>query len=149
VAHFEMSVSDPYAPETFEDPLIGRQAVARWAEVADGANEACLVVDVSAYIAAVSASACTLLGFANPEAAIGQCLYAGVLPLVDFTSAAAAVPDVELNKIPPVQALRSEHLARGLMRVRQGTDVITVDAVSTPLWEAHRVVGSLTFFCLV
>jgi len=85
----------------------------------------------------------------QPEAAIGQCLYAGVLPLVDFTSAAAAVPEVELNKIPPVQALLSEHLARGLMRVRQGSDVITVDAVSTPLWEAHRVVGSLTFFCLV
>jgi len=143
-----MSVSDPYAPETTDAPPIAA-AVLRWAEVTDGANEACLVVDASAFIAAASVSACALLGFANPEAAIGQCLYAGVLPLVDFTSAAAAVPDVELTKIPPLQALLSEHLARGLMRVRQGNDIITVDAVSTPLWEAHRVVGSLTFFCLV
>jgi hypothetical protein len=149
VPHLEMSVSDPYAPETGDATPIGRETVLRWADATDGANEACLVVDASAFIAAASVTACALLGFTSPDAAIGQCLYTGVLPLVDFTSAAVPLPDVELNKIPPVQALVSEHLARGLMRVRAGTDIITVDAVSTPLWEAHRVVGSLTFFCLV
>jgi len=40
-------------------------------------------------------------------------------------------------------------LARGLLRVRLGDDIVTIDAVATPLWADGDVAGSLTFFCTV
>jgi hypothetical protein len=148
-----MSLSDPYAPPDAGMPSFPTggllTTVDRWADAADGANEACLVVDAQAVIAAVSRKACELLGFAAPPDAIGQCLHAGVLPLVDFSPVPVVLPSTELGKIPPVQALMSKRLARGLIRVRCGTDALTIDAISTPLWEGQQVIGSLTFFCLV
>jgi hypothetical protein len=51
--------------------------------------------------------------------------------------------------MPSIQALLSERLARGLLRVRLGDEILTIDAVATPLLENGHVVGSLTFFCSV
>ncbi len=53
-------------------------------------------------------------------------------------------------RIPPVLALTSGRLARGLMRTRaQQGEIVTMDAVSTPLREGDTVIGSLTFFGIV
>jgi PAS domain-containing protein len=155
VAHLEMSLTDPFTPvapsaDAMDFASRGSvRSVDRWIDAVDGANEACLVIDAAAVISAASHRACELLGFASPEDAAGQCLYDGVLPLLDFTSAATPLPDAEISKVPPVQALRSKRLARGLIRVRAGREVMTVDAIATPLWEHDVVVGSLTFFCEV
>jgi hypothetical protein len=156
VAHLEMSLSDPYAPVIPRaarpvDPDIGvsTRSIDRWVDAADGATEACLVIDSGAVIVSASEPACELLGFATPASAIGRSLFDEVLPLLDFTSAATPLPGTEMIKIPSIQALHSERLARGLIRVRSGPDVVTVDVVAAPLWEGGRVIGSLTFFCVV
>ena len=53
-----------------------------------------------------------------------------------------------MEKIPPLLAIRSKRLARGLMRVQiDGPEPhLTVDAIATPLMAADQVVASLTFF---
>jgi len=45
-------------------------------------------------------------------------------------------------------SIRSERLARGLLRVvpAPGEPPVTVDAVTTPLRSGDRLAGSLTFF---
>lgn len=154
VAHLEMSLTEPFAIPASElaalspDDLIP-STVDHWADAVDRATEPCIVIDARAIVAAASPAACRLLGFVDPSAAVGVCLHDGVLPLIDFAATASPLPDTELAKIPPVQALLSERLARGLLRVRLGGDVVTIDAVATPLLEGATVVGSLTFFCTV
>ncbi len=154
MAHLEMSLTEPFAIPASEladdgsEDLIA-STVDHWADAVDHATEPCIVIDAKAVVAAASPAACRLLGFADPSAAVGACLHDGVLPLIDFAATANPLPDTELAKIPPVQALLSERLARGLLRVRLGGDVVTIDAVATPLLEGGHAVGSLTFFCTV
>jgi PAS domain-containing protein len=149
-----MSLTEPsaipgstLADDCSDDPIAS--TVDHWADAVDHASEPCIVIDAKAVVAAASPAACRLLGFADPSAAVGACLHDGVLPLIDFAATANPLPDTELAKIPPVQALLSERLARGLLRVRLGGAVVTIDAVATPLLEGGHVVGSLTFFCTV
>lgn len=75
----------------------------------------------------------------------GLSLFAGVLRLLDFSAAGAELGDGELEKIPPVLACSSERMARGLMRVQSRGEVVTLDAIATPLFDDEKVVGSLTF----
>jgi hypothetical protein len=148
VAHVELSLSESLSVPIQRIP--DWNSVDRWTFAVDGATEPCLVIDIGAVIAAVSAPACALLGFQLPDDAVGQCLFADVLPLVDFTAAAGALAEGEVARIPPVLALTSGRLARGLMRTRGAHgEIITMDALSTPLWEHDTVIGSLTFFCVV
>jgi len=154
VAHLEMAVSGSTAAEGGPEPVaelgsLARTTVDHWADAVDAALEPCLVVTHEAIIAAASVAACRLLGFASQEEAVGKCLYDGVLPLVDFTAAANVLPDSELGKLPAVQALNTARLARGLLRVRRDSEVLTIDAVATPLMEGERIVGALSFFCQV
>jgi PAS domain-containing protein len=147
VAHVELSLSEAHSPG--EMRLADWPAIDRWAMAVDGANEPCLVVDSLAVVAAVSGPACAMFGLRHPQAAIGRSLYSDLIPLLDFTGAGALLGEEELQRIPPVLALSSGRLARGLMRFRTTADVITMDAVSTPLRDGGTVVGSLTFFSVV
>jgi PAS domain-containing protein len=147
VAHVELSLSESSMPAMPGVP--DWSTVDRWAMAVEGANEPCVVIDGLGVITAASESACQLLGFRGPSAAVGLCVFSGVLPLVDFTAEGLPLPEGDLQRIPPVLAVTSGRLARGLMRVRTGVDVITMDAVSTPLFDERTVVGSLTFFCEV
>jgi hypothetical protein len=141
VAHVELSVSEPVAPEGTTGSL------EHWATTVARANEPCLVLEsISSEIVAVSPSAATLLGFAGQGAASGLHLFAGVLRLLDFSAEGANLPDSEMEKIPPILACTSGRLARGLLRVQAGDEVRTVDAVAAPLFDGKKVVGSLTFF---
>jgi hypothetical protein len=69
-----------------------------------------------------------------------------VMKLLDFGDGFELNP-AEVDKTPPLLALSSGRLARGLMRVRDAGDATrTLDAISTPLIEQGAITGSLTFF---
>lgn len=153
MAHVELSWtgSPPHEqriPSSLERSRLD-PAVERWAAAVDEANEPCMVIDSFANIVSMSQSACALLGFGSAREAIGQCLYDRAFPLLDFTSERAELNDDEIQRTPPVLALTSGLLARGVLRVRGDGRFVTMDAVSTPLKDGAIVLGSLTFFCLV
>jgi hypothetical protein len=151
VAHVELSLSGAFVPQA-RTPAEAEfvPGVDRWTATVAAATEPCLIVDTSTTIQAVSVSCAELLGLGKPPEAIGQPLGA-VLRLLDFTAGAAALEDSDAEKIPPLLAIRSESLARGLLRVVPvlGEAPLTVDAIATPLRDGERVAGSLTFFSAV
>jgi hypothetical protein len=151
VAHVELSLTGPVGLPEFEPA----GNLDRWCAVVAAATEASLVINAEAVIVAASASCCALFDLGDPLAAIGEPLL-GVLTLVDFTAAPSKLTGAELDKIPPLLALSSDRLARGLLRVQRGANgdrIRTVDAVATPIWDeavaAPRPAGSLTFFAEV
>lgn len=151
MAHVELSLSGAFVPQA-RTPAEAEfvPGVDRWTATVAAASEPCLVIDTSTAILAVSVSAAELLGLGKPPEALGQPLGA-VLRLLDFTAGAGALEESDAEKIPPLLAVRSERLARGLLRVvpGPGETPLTVDAIATPLLEGERVAGSLTFFSAV
>jgi hypothetical protein len=151
VAHVELSLSGAFVPQA-RTPAEAEfvPGVDRWTATVATATEPCLIIDTSTVIQAVSASCSELLGLGKPPEAIGQPLGA-VLHLLDFTASARELEDSDAEKIPPLLAIRSERLARGLLRVVTESDEtpLTVDAIATPLLDGERVVGSMTFFSAV
>ena len=151
MAHVELSLSGAFVPQA-RTPAEAEFApgVDRWTATVAAAGEPCLIIDKSTKILAVSVSAAELLGLGKPPEAIGQPLGA-VLRLLDFTAGAGELEESDAEKIPPLLAIRSERLARGLLRVvpGPGETPLTVDAIATPLLEGERVVGSLTFISAV
>lgn len=145
MAHVELSVSEPLVAGARDSQPAPPRSLDRWRAAVHGATEPCLVIDEYSCIVAASPRACELLGLGEPQRAVGLSLFAGVLRLLDFTAAGAALGDGELEKIPPVLAFSSQRLARALMRVQSGGEIVTVDAVATPLFDGPTVVGSLTF----
>jgi PAS domain-containing protein len=135
----ELSVSEPATPEVVPQPASSTE---HWVAAVSGAAEPCLVIDSLSMILAASPSACSLLGFEDQEHAVGRHLFA--VRLIDFGEG-AALPDSELEKIPPVLARSSGRLARGLLRVQSNGETRSIDAVSTPLFDGKKVVGSLSF----
>jgi len=124
--------------------------VERWASTVSEAAEPCLIVDEDGVIRAFSPACGDLLGVGKPVEAVGRPLVER-LSLIDFTANAAVLEDSEAEKIPPLLAIRSRHLARGLIRLvpEPGHPPVTVDAVTTPLVDGDGIVGSLTFFAPV
>jgi hypothetical protein len=149
VAHVELSLSGAFVPQA-RTPADAEfvSGVERWTATVADAAEPCLVIDTSTTIRAVSASCSELFGLGKPAEAIGQPL-GKALRLIDFTATAGELDESDVGKIPPLLAIRSERLARGLLRVAAGPDepALTVDAIATPLLDAgSRVAASLTFF---
>ena len=151
MAHVELSLSGAFVPQA-RTPAEAEfvPSLERWTATVAGAGEPCLIIDTSTAIMAVSASCAELLGFGKPAEVLGKPLGA-VLRLIDFTAGAGELEESDADKIPPLLAVRTERLARGLLRVVPGPDEapLTVDAIATPLFEAELVVGSLTFFSAV
>jgi hypothetical protein len=151
VAHVELSLSGAFVPQArtpSEAEFVSN--VERWAITAATAAEPCLVIDGASTILAISPSGSELFRLGKPADAVGQSLLGGVR-LIDFTAGGGELDEPEVEKIPPLLAIRSGRLARGLMRVQTdpGDPHITVDAIATPLVEADQVVASLTFFSAV
>ena len=148
MAHVELSLSGAFVPQA-RTPAEAEfvPSVERWTATVASAAEPCLVIDTSTTILALSASCSELFGLGKPVEAIGQPL-GTALRLIDFTATAGELDDSDAEKIPPLLAIRSERLARGLLRVVPAPDEppLTVDAISTPLLDGERVAGSLTFF---
>ena len=154
VAHVELSLSGAFVPQArtpAESEFVS--SVDRWAATVWQAVEPCLVIDVAFRIVAVSPSASELLGLGKGLDAVGQPLLGGEgsLRLIDFTAGGGDLTEQEIEKIPPLLALTSERLARGLMRVQpDGEDShLTVDAIASPLLESGQVAASLTFFSAI
>lgn len=125
--------------------------LARWASVVADAPEPCLVLDTQAVIVAASASCAELIGLSRQGEARGRKLREAVLPLVDFTADPAELDESEAHMIPPLLAISSGRMARGLIRVAcpDSGYVGTLDAITTPLTDGTEVVGSLTFFASI
>jgi hypothetical protein len=149
VAHVELSLSGAFVPQA-RTPGGSEfvSSVERWTSTVATAVEPCLVIDVTTTILAVSPSCSELLGLGKPADAVNQPLLGNVLRLIDFTAGGGVLDEPEIEKIPPLLAIRSKRLARGLMRVQTDGDQahLTVDAIATPLLEGDQVVASLTFF---
>jgi hypothetical protein len=150
VAHVELSLSGAFVPQARTPAESEFTAnVDRWIATVAGAVEPCMVIDVAQTIRALSPSCSELLGLARPAKAVGGALIGeDALRLIDFTAGGGQLDEPELEKIPPLLAIKSGRLARGLMRVQaSGADShLTVDAIATPLVEGDQVVASLTFF---
>ncbi|HEX5540915.1 MAG TPA: hypothetical protein VFX60_05035 [Micromonospora sp.] len=155
MAHVELSISDPLVPRQrppAPQPPPTADGFRNWVTTVSGALEPCLVINAAAVIAAASVSCCHLLGLDLPTSVVGRPLLDGGLRLVDFTAARGELTPAEIEKIPPLLALTSGRLARGLLRVQTGIDGetdATVDAIATPLLLGGEVAGSLTFFAEV
>lgn len=143
MAHVELSLSEVFPPQPRPAPT---DSFTTWVAAVAAAAEPCLVIDADTVVAAVSVSGCALLGLGDPANAVGRPLLDSGLRLVDFTAARVELPETEIDKIPPVLALTSGCLARGLLRVQSGETDATVDAIATPLLVDGAVAGSLTFF---
>jgi hypothetical protein len=136
----ELSVSEPNAVRRPPE----ESSLDRWADAVAAAGEPCLVIDAEATIVALSPAAHELLGL-NGDA-VGRSIADGVLRLLDFSPGGGDLGDGELGKIPPLLALSSARLARGLLRVDRAGEVCTLDAIAAPLVDGGQVAGSLTFF---
>jgi PAS domain-containing protein len=154
VAHVELSLSGAFVPQArtpAESEFVS--SVDRWAATVWQAVEPCLVIDVAFRIVAVSPSASELLGLGKGLDAVGQPLLGGEgsLRLIDFTAGGGELAEIEAEKIPPLLAIRSQRLARGLIRVQPmtGDQHLTVDAIATPLTQDDQVMASLTFFSAI
>jgi hypothetical protein len=151
VAHVELSLSGAFVPQA-RTPVEAEflSSVERWTSTVMAAVEPCLIITAEGVIAALSPACSELLGLGKPVEAIGQ-LLSGAISLIDFTAGAGALEEPEADKIPPLLAVRSGRLARGLLRVvpEPGEAPVTIDAISTPLLDGEQVLGSLSFFSAV
>jgi PAS domain-containing protein len=117
-----------------------------WSEVVSDAEEACLLLDVDGVVTAVSDAFLVLTGIPDRSAVVGRGLLDDILDLIDFSASGARLTESDLDRIPPLQSLRSGTLARGLVRICAEGAVRTMDAVTTPIRERGELAGSLTFF---
>jgi len=152
VAQIELSLSQAFVPQArtpSESEFV--PSIERWKSTVAMAAEPALVVDPAGIILAVSPAATRLLGLPRPAESVGQPLLGGTIRLIDFTAGGGDLDEPELERIPPLLAIRSGRLARGLMRVQtvEGEAHLTVDAIATPLTDGPDVVASLTFFSAV
>jgi PAS domain-containing protein len=147
MAHVELSLSESTVPRRDADEAL--RVLDRWADAVAASSQPCLVIDGHSAIVVASSSVCNLLGLPKPINAAGLSLLGGALRLLDFTTAGEALSEADLKKIPPVLAITSRRLARGLLRVQVGDEKRTIDVIATPLLDDGAVVGSLSFFIRV
>jgi hypothetical protein len=147
--HVEFSISDPHqsrAQTRIADPA--ESALERWGATVDGAAEPCLVIDSDVIVVAMSASFEEMLGLAASPVNRPLLDGDGVLQLLDFGDG-NALEQIEVARMPPLLALSSRRLARGLVRIRCANGPCTFDAIATPLTDDGKVVGSLAFFSAI
>ncbi|GAA2713773.1 hypothetical protein ACFY2R_04830 [Micromonospora olivasterospora] len=152
MAHVELSLSEVFVPAARTLPEQESDNFGQWSVTVSRATEPCLLIDADTRVVAVSTSGCELLCLGCPEDVIGLPLLDGCLRLLDFTAHRGELTEQETDKIPPLLALHSGRLARGLLRVQAtaaGCSDPTVDAISTPVLTGGQVAGSLTFFAEV
>jgi hypothetical protein len=167
VPHVELSITDfgpvtPPAPRpvpeeasaesedrvTTEAPAVDStdlptDPLGHWVRAVAGAVEPCLVIDADGVIVAMSPSCVELMSL--PASPVGADLRSGPFRLVDFSADGGKLSESEVGKVPPILAVSSGRLARGLIRVRCGDAVATLDAIATPIGPTGAVAGSLTF----
>jgi len=125
--------------QSADDALEG--GVAAWTRRVSEAQETCLVLNERGRVVALS-TGCALSLNLDPTTCIGKPLL-DLVVLVDFSQTGVPVDDPDVQ-LPPLKALRSGSLARGLIRLRLGRGVlVTYDVVGVPLAGGA---GALGFF---
>lgn len=114
-----------------------------WHTAVQASQEACLLLDPDARVVAASSAVGAVLG-TTAASAVGA-KFVDLVTAVDFTSGAA--PALELERsMPPLRALATGGLARGLLRLRSAAGLVTYDVVAVPLAGQS---GVLAFFLAV
>ena len=139
------AAAPPTGPSPVPDPPAPSQRLdldttaAGWVGAVRAAAERCLLLDGEGRVSAASPTMVSVVGGAT---ALGV-RFADLVRLVDFTSGAA--PQIEPERaMPPLRALTTGGLARGLMRLRVADgSLVTYDVVAVPL-QGQR--GVLAFF---
>ena len=155
MAHLEMSLTEPFAVPASELADLRRTTSSRARSTIGptpsiGATEPCIVIDAKAVVAAASPAACRLLGFADRSAAVGACLHDGVPSADRLRRDGEPAAGHRAGQDPAGAGATRPSVSRaGCCGYVCGGDVVTIDAVATPLLEGGHVVGSLTFFCTV
>jgi len=117
------------------------EPLATWLPSVRSAQDACVLLDAMARVAAASPAAAPLLT-GPPDSWIGA-RFVDLVSAVDFTAVAAPHITPEMS-MPPLRALASGGLARGLMRLRLAdAAVVTYDVVSVPVCGARGVLSFL------
>jgi PAS domain-containing protein len=130
-------------PRTLDLDAHGTGAIGIWHAAVQASEEACLLLDREARVVAASAAVGAVLG-TTAASAVGA-KFVDLVTAVDFTSGAA--PDLELERsMPPLRALSTGGLARGLLRLRSAAGLVTYDVVAVPL---AGQAGALAFFLAV
>ncbi len=120
-----------------DDVLEG--GIAAWAQRVTEAQEACLVLNERGRVVAMS-TGCGMSLNLDPTACLGRPLLE-LVTLVDFSQTGVPVDDPDAQ-LPPLKALRSGNLARGLVRLRLAPGVLTTyDVVGIPLAGGQGVLG--------
>jgi PAS domain-containing protein len=121
----------------------GTGPIGVWHAAVQSSDEACLLLDRDARVVAASVSVGAVLG-TTAASAVGA-KFVDLVTAVDFTS--GALPDQELERsMPPLRALATGGLARGLLRLRSSAGLVTYDVVAVPLAGQS---GVLAFFLAV
>lgn len=121
-------------------------ACRRWEAPVRSSADACLLLDGIGRITATSPSCRAMLGLPDGVDDQGRRLVDGSIRLIGFSAGGGELPRWDVERIPPLQALNTGALARGLMRVTAAGVARTLDAISTPLHGGTEIAGSLTFF---
>jgi len=118
--------------------------VVAWTQRITEAQETALLINGRGRVVAISTGAALALSL-DAANAIGKPLLE-LLTLVDFSATGVPVEDPDVQ-LPPLKALRSQSMARGLVRLRlQGGVLATYDCVGVPLAGGD---GALAFFAEV
>ncbi|MBK5305660.1 MAG: hypothetical protein JJD92_03135 [Frankiaceae bacterium] len=133
----------PLPLRTLDLDAHGTGPIGNWHTAVQASNEACLLLDRDARVVAASSAVGAVLG-TTAASAVGA-RFVDLVTAVDFTSGAA--PDAELERsMPPLRALSTGGLARGLLRLRSAAGLVTYDVVAVPLMGQS---GALAFFLAV
>jgi len=150
MAHIDMSVASPEVASDVVPTLRlvdGTRPLENWLHTVSEAEEPCLLLDGDGVVLAASSSCHAALGLPSRGGSlVGRGLLEDVIELIDFSASRIRLRPDEVERIPPLFALSTGALARGLIRIRSGASTWTLDAISTPLRVSGAVLGSLTFF---
>lgn len=120
--------------------LDGSPLLDAWTARVREAAEAMLLVDAGGRLVAMSPAAGEVLGL-DPGTAVGAMLL-DLVEVVDFTAAAVPVPDPDIQ-LPPLRAVVTGRLNRGLVRLRSGPVLRSYDVVGIPLASSAGAVAFL------
>jgi hypothetical protein len=125
-----------------DDVLTG--GIASWAERVTEAQETALLLNERGRVVAISTGAALALNL-DVTTCLGKALL-DLVVVVDFSATGVPIDDPDVQ-LPPLKALRSQTMARGLVRLRLGRGVLTTyDCVGVPLAGGA---GALAFFAEV
>jgi PAS domain-containing protein len=138
----------PY-DEPVVDPATGvaarpSEVALAWARLAAGSADLVVALDGGGRVLAMSPSAAQLIAGPGGDRVAGRHLL-DVLDLVDFNPTPGDA-SMYADRIPPLLAIASNALSRGLLRVRTRGRTVTLDAVAAPLHDASgALVGAVCF----